>query len=331
MGKEDGHGLPFEPLKKRSAMANQFAVLHVEKCKGNLTGLGQHIDRIKIPSNADPARQEQNAHFVSNDKPLTEDVNALIASRYKGKKALRSDAVKALKFVLTGSHERMVELSRDPKQMNAWLTANAQFLIDKFGAGNTVRLSLHMDERTPHLHAVVVPLTKDGRLSAKEMLGGPAEMKQLQSDYAEAMKPFGLERGLENSPAKHTDIREFYAMVNHPEALLPNVPEKGFVESAASYRQKLAKIFTPVVAEAQQFRRMRRSFEESIKQLKERLEDAIKDKLRMRNVGVDEGKQAERKRINAILAPHGVKVGERDELLKIDPKNDQKRDQGRGL
>lgn len=312
-------------------MANQFAVLHVEKCKGNLSGLGQHIDRIKIPSNADPARQHLNAHMVESDRPLAEDVNTMIAARYKGKKALRSDAVKALKFVLTGSHDQMTRIGNDPKQLKAWLVANRQFMHDRFGLQNTVRFSLHMDEHTPHLHMVVVPMTKDGRLSAKEVLGGPKEMKQLQSDYAEAMKPFGLSRGLENSPAKHTDIREFYAMVNHPENLLPNVPEKSMFESSETYRHKVGQAMAPFVAEAQQFRKQKRNLQETALQFKTRMEEAIRDKNWARNQGEETGRITEKKQINALLAQIGLQISPKNELVKIEPKNDQKRDQGRGL
>ena len=309
-------------------MANQFAVLHIEKCRGNLTGHGKHIDRIVIPKNADPARQHMNINMIESDRPLAEDVNTMIAARYKGKKALRSDAVKALKFTLTGSHEQMTRIGNDPQRLKAWIVANRQFMHERFGFGNTVRFTLHMDEHTPHLHVVLVPMTKDGRLSAKEVLGGPKEMRQLQTDYAEAMKPFGLSRGLENSPAKHTDIREFYAMVNQPERLLPEIPEKSIFDSGEAYRRKVGQAMAPFVAEVHSFRKSKRNLVEAALQAKTRMEDAIRDKFRMRTVGVDEGKQAERRRINAILAPHGVKVGERDELLKIDPKNDQKRDQG---
>lgn len=309
-------------------MANQFAVLHVEKCRGNLTGHGKHIDRIVIPKNADPARQHMNAHMVESDRPLAEDVNTMIAARYKGKKALRSDAVKALKFALTGSHEQMTRIGNDPKQLKAWIVANRQFMHERFGLQNTVRFTLHMDEHTPHLHVVVVPMTKDGRLSAKEVLGGPKEMKQLQTDYAEAMKPFGLSRGLENSPAKHTDIREFYAMVNQPEKLLPEIPEKSMFESAETYRQKVGKAMAPFVAEVHSFRKSKRNLVEAALQAKTRMEDAQSQKDWAMKRGKEDGIVAERKRINAILAPQGVQITPKGELARIDPKNDQKRDQG---
>ena len=68
---------------------------------------------------------------------------------------------------------------------------------------------LHRDEKTPHLHVVTVNLTKDGRLSAKEILGNPKAMQERQDRYAEQMKSFGLERGLKNTGIDHEDAKLF--------------------------------------------------------------------------------------------------------------------------
>ena len=81
----------------------------------------------------------------------------------------------------------------------------------EFGKENIVRFVLHRDEKTPHLHVVTVNLTKDGRLSAKEILGNPKAMQERQDRYAEQMKSFGLERGLKNTGIDHEDAKAFYA------------------------------------------------------------------------------------------------------------------------
>src|SRR5690606_38021243 len=70
---------------------------------------------------------------------------------------------------------------------------------------------LHRDERTPHLHVVTVPLTKDGRLSAKEVMGNRKDMQERQDRYADAMKVFGLNRGIRNTGIKHESAKEYYA------------------------------------------------------------------------------------------------------------------------
>ena len=64
-----------------------------------------------------------------------------------------------------------------------------------------------------HIHAVTVPLTSDGRLSAKEVLGGRKEMSERQDRYAAQMKSFGLERGEKATGIKHENAREYYARI----------------------------------------------------------------------------------------------------------------------
>ncbi|MBE3084567.1 plasmid recombination protein, partial [Escherichia coli] len=62
---------------------------------------------------------------------------------------------------------------------------------------------VHRDEATPHLSAFVVPLTQDGRLSAKEFIGGGAKKRGDQRTHAGSVKKLGLERGIEGSRAPH--------------------------------------------------------------------------------------------------------------------------------
>ena len=86
----------------------QFAVLHAEKCNTVTKGLGQHIDRQRTPSNADPLKSILNQNLIRPQSDnLVNDVNNRIAEGYKGKKAIRKDAVKAFRIILSGSHERM--------------------------------------------------------------------------------------------------------------------------------------------------------------------------------------------------------------------------------
>jgi hypothetical protein len=86
-----------------------------------------------------------------------------------------------------------------------------KFAQAKFGKENLVRCTLHMDERTPHLHVVFTPITKDGKLHYKSFVDGKKGLTQLQDDYAREMERFGLNRGLKQTRTKHTTTREYYA------------------------------------------------------------------------------------------------------------------------
>ncbi len=83
--------------------------------------------------------------------------------------------------------------------------------MEKFGAANVVALTLHQDEQTPHLHAVIVPATADGRLSARDLFN-PQSLRTLQTEYTQAMQAAGLvvQRGIEGSTAKHESVRTYY-------------------------------------------------------------------------------------------------------------------------
>ena len=48
-----------------------------------------------------------------------------------------------------------------------------------FGKENIVSSAMYRDERTPHMHVVVVPLTEDGRLSARSVVGKKEQMKDI--------------------------------------------------------------------------------------------------------------------------------------------------------
>lgn len=79
------------------------------------------------------------------------------------------------------------------------------YFCERYGEENVINATVHMDEATPHMHLGLVPVTKDGRLSAKDIFT-PIELKQLQTDFAEKVgKKLGLERGKEGSETKHLD------------------------------------------------------------------------------------------------------------------------------
>ena len=200
----------------------QYAVCHAERCKANTYALGLHISRENMPKNADPAKTHLNQILVDHGDNIMRTIDKRIEEGYTGETAVRKDAVKAISMVLTGTHERMIELE-ETGQLGKWVSANQEWLNTRYGKENVVSLALHMDELTPHLHAVIVPLTIQGRLSAKLILGQKVQMREMQTDYAMAMETFGLERGKEGSRAHHEDVKEYYTRLKID---LPKVTEE---------------------------------------------------------------------------------------------------------
>ena len=201
-----------------------YAVYHTEKGKISSGGIGKHIDREQGAEHtyrhSDPAKRNLNQSFIITEhcrKPLHQAISDRISEGYSAKnkagelKQIRKDAVKYSTHILTGSHEDMKRIEANPEELKKWVQANLKFASEEFGKENIVRFVLHRDEKTPHLHVVTVNLTKDGRLSAKEILGNPKAMQERQDRYAEQMKSFGLERGLKNTGIEHEDAKTYYA------------------------------------------------------------------------------------------------------------------------
>lgn len=114
---------------------------------------------------------------------------------------------------MTGSPEAFIR-DKDGRAVDysnsKWLEDNLTFLREKYGEKNVVSFTIHQDEKTPHVHAVVIPITADGRLSAKDIFNREG-LRQLQTDYAAKMAPHGMERGIEHSQAEHQPMRRQYA------------------------------------------------------------------------------------------------------------------------
>jgi len=196
-----------------------FAIARVEKVKTTtgLTKLGQHHMRERPTPNADPARSIR--LLVGSGDPAA-DVKALLPEKR------RSNAVLAMEHLLTASPEYFrpenpaAAGTWDEVRMESWAKLATQFLQERYG-DRLASAVLHLDEATPHIQALVVPLREDGKLDAASLFG-PQQLVKLQDDYAAAMKPLGLQRGIEGSKAKHESIRSFYGRVNSP---TPEIPE----------------------------------------------------------------------------------------------------------
>jgi hypothetical protein len=170
-----------------------------------------HNYRQHEVSNADPAPQHPNKEYLNHEETdywtLAEARIAEVVTR-----KVRTDQVRAVEVIMTGSPEAFVrgQDGRAADYSNSkWAQDNLNFLKEKFGAKNVVSFTLHQDEKTPHVHAVIVPITQDGRLSAKDIFTRQT-LRELQTDYAQAMQPYGMSRGIEHSQAEHQPMRRQY-------------------------------------------------------------------------------------------------------------------------
>lgn len=189
-----------------------YAICRVAKIKTAQAGAAKtaHNYRQRETPNADTERKPMNHEYINTAE---RNYWELATERIQEAGAkVRPDSVRGVEVLLTASPEafkRREDGSQADWHGSKWAEANIAFLKGKFGEENVVSCTLHQDELTPHFHAVVVPLTPDGRLSAKDVFN-PKTLRALQTEYAEAMKPFGMERGVEHSRAKHETMRHVY-------------------------------------------------------------------------------------------------------------------------
>ncbi len=213
-------------------MGRQYAVFHLQKGSGNGGGLGHHIDRTPGKEHTYPhvkGDRELNLDFTPKayqGLSLPQSISKRLEEGYKGKRAIRKDAVRYVSAMLTGSHDKMREIAQNKNQFKAWIRANYDFVRETFGEDNIVRYTVHMDEKTPHIHCVFIPLTSDGRLSAKEIVGNKKNLEQLQDRYYEQMRLFDMERGIKHTGIKHQPISHYYRVKERIEKTIDSRLEK---------------------------------------------------------------------------------------------------------
>lgn len=204
-----------------------YCILRAEKLTsfGSIVGSAKHTFREIPTPNADPARTHLNKTVGAQDAAT---VHAAIKARLPAKR--RKDAVLCIEYLITASPEWFK--AAPPKTQSAYFNAALQWLQARHGKDNVVCVNAQYDETSPHLVAYVVPLTKDGRLSAKDFLGGRKVLSEMQTDFAEKIgKPVGLQRGVEGSKATHTTAKQYAAALNkNPELAPPAPPAPSFTD-----------------------------------------------------------------------------------------------------
>ena len=207
--------------------------LDIKKAKGTSdTTQSDHIERKIIPKNADPTRTHLNRVLVEypdgvhgRDEAIAHRLN-MAGIRRK----ITHDQVRVVRVVLSGTHEDMMNIQEKGK-LDEWCSDSIQWLQATFGKDNVVAAHLHMDEKTPHIHAAVVPIvTGERRKAKKEQADGKRKYRKktnsvrlcaddlfnrqtlvaYHDNYARVMAKYGLQRGVRGSEARHTTTMQYY-------------------------------------------------------------------------------------------------------------------------
>jgi len=186
-----------------------FAILRFEKVKtmAGVAGRGQHNERERDTPNADPARAHLNERLLGSGDAYADVQTRLDAMEFTRK--IRTDAILAVEYMATTTPGHFDPDDRET--IRAWAMRTVEWAQRRHGVENVVAAHLHLDETTPNLHIMVVPITPDGRLSFKDYSRGKAALRDMHDDYQRAVSDFGLERGERGSKRTHLTMQQMYA------------------------------------------------------------------------------------------------------------------------
>ena len=242
-----------------------YAVLHLEKAKGTDSRMSAHIERTVHPKNADRTRTHLNRELVQFPEGVRNRTQA-IAHRVETagiRRKVGTNQVRAIRVLLTGSNRDMKQIEADGR-LDDWCNDSLQWLRETYGEQNLVSAVLHMDEKTPHIHATVIPIVtgerrkagqeeqtgkkkyrkknpQDVRLCADDVMARH-RLKHYQDTYAQAMNKYGLQRGVDGSLARHISTMQYYKqLVEQQDSLQENIENLLGLEEEAMKKLKQVK------------------------------------------------------------------------------------------
>ena len=192
-----------------------YLVLHMDKFKKEaVRGIQSHNRREREShSNPDIDYQRSCNNYELHDRAATNYAQAIQRriDDLQLSKAVRKDAVHMCGLIVTSDSDFFKSLS--PEETRRFFEESKAFLTDFVGAENVISAMVHMDEKTPHMHFLHVPVTREGRLNANKIYTRQS-LKKLQSDLPLYLQRCGftIQRGVEQklgAARKHLDTREY--------------------------------------------------------------------------------------------------------------------------
>ena len=239
--------------------------MHLEKAKGTDSRMSAHIERTVHPKNADRTRTHLNRELVQFPEGVRNRTQA-IAHRIETagiRRKVSANQVKAIRILLTGSNKDMKQMEAEGR-IEDWCNDSLKWIRETYGEQNLVSAVLHMDKKTPHIHATVIPIvTGERRKAGQEEQNGKKKyrkknpqdvrlcaddvmarhrLKHYQDTYAQAMNKYGLQRGVDGSLAKHISTMQYYKqLVEQQDSLQENIENLLGLEEEAMKKLKQVK------------------------------------------------------------------------------------------
>lgn len=186
----------------------QYGILRFAKYKGPEIGqIEAHNERTKeiYASNPDIDTNRSKLNYNLLTPPPKYRAEAERQIREAGCRT-RKDSVRLVETLITASPEFFQGKSQ--KEIRDYFERALEFMKTKRDPHTFISAVVHMDEKTPHMHLCFVPITEDGRLSAKDIVGNKKKLTKWQDEYWSYMvkKYPDLERGESASETGRTHI-----------------------------------------------------------------------------------------------------------------------------
>ena len=212
----------------------------------DLAQIGSHNKREKKAYNSNPDIKKELSNnnielvpltdkYVKGFYNLTQEYRKEHEERMKTERADRkktfnqmlnsSKNVVADELLFTASREFFKNMTK--ADIKKWADTCMEFVYNDLGykKEQVLHATVHMDEKTPHIHCVVVPLVKklDKRtnterytISKKQYIKDKIHLSELQDKYHKRLtdKGYDLERGIKGSDNKHIKIKEYKSITN---------------------------------------------------------------------------------------------------------------------
>jgi hypothetical protein len=193
---------------------------------GSLGGYDKHNDRTYDSPHVDPTLTEYNQRIIGSGNTYQDFIDHCVNHGINPDKPCRQkDQIYAFDAMFTASPDFW---QHDPNSPHSWdqnqidqFVAGVQSFLNKEFPGQCISLEVHLDETSPHIHAMLVPTIQrenkktgeqENIISYKDVLGGSKfQMSDMQNAYHEHVKHLGLERGVVGSKSKHQKPGQYYS------------------------------------------------------------------------------------------------------------------------
>ena len=206
-----------------------YAIIRNEKLtRVESYGAYVHNDRkAKNHSNRDidPTRTHLNFYCKENELTYIREFDRM-KEEYDLKGNLRKNSIIMCQMMITSDNEFFNKIGLEETKRYFRESYNFVCNYKNLGERNIVSAAVHLDETTPHMHLVFIPVihTKNeegnaiDKICARDFWRGRDSYRNLQNDFHKYVtsKGFDLERGLpvEETGAKHYKIEDLKKITN---------------------------------------------------------------------------------------------------------------------